>query len=91
MGVLIHVGCSGLKASRTQAHGMMDKMFEATDLLDCLKRNTSGGNNRLAARLAREPMKYMVLTEDEMASPSYTWVFLAPLIRTPSLDEIAPI
>ena len=54
MGVLIPMGCSGLKASRTQAHGMMDKMFEATDLLDCLKRNTSGGNNRLAARLARE-------------------------------------
>ena len=52
--MLIHMGCSGLKASRTQAHGMMDKMFEATDSLDRLKRNTCGGNNRRAARLARE-------------------------------------
>ena len=54
MGVLIHMGCSGLKAARTQTHGMTEKMLAAADAIDCLKRNTVGINNRRASRTAGE-------------------------------------
>ena len=48
------MGCPGLKAARTQSHGMTEGMLGAAGSIDSLKRHTVGINNRRASRTAGE-------------------------------------